>query len=445
MNKLSRYNHFYRWQDGYYIAYNARTGAVALMTDENYHSYQQLAAKMNGDTASLTPPEQELLKQLQYGLFVYDDERDEFGAVKFQHELVKYDRTRLGLVIAPTLACNMACKYCYEANKKGKMSTEVIEDIISFVDKQAKSLEQVDINWYGGEPLLALDVIEDLSLTLMDLGKDKHFIYTSSIITNGYLLSKEVVDKLVGLNVTVCQVTVDGPARLHNEKRPLKNGKDSYQTIVENLKYASTKMIVTIRVNVDKSFDDAVITELLEELKQAGLRERVSLYFGQLEPASSACAAIAETCFDAADFSGVEIDYYRLLLDHGFRIEKLPSPVSTFCMAHQVGAFLIDPEGYLYRCWNHVGDVTKSTGLVSNAVDYQNPNFMRYFGFNPFEDEVCKQCDILPICVGGCPSQRIDRKMTGEQMCQSWKHNLAPMLEIIARSRQQRTQAVSKE
>jgi uncharacterized protein len=279
----------------------------------------------------------------------------------------------------------------------------------------------------------------------MSLGKEKQFTYTSSIVSNGYLLNRETVDRLVELNVSVCQVTLDGPARLHNVKRPLKNGKESFRTIVDNVSYACTKMLMSVRINIDKTFDAAVIAELLAELKQAGIEKRVAVNFGQLEPSSATCAAVAEACYEVADFSQVEIGFYRQLLDEGFRIEKLPRPTAAFCMAHQLNAFLIDPEGYLYRCWNYVGDHDKSMGHIRDAVDYQNPNFTRLFAFDPFSDPLCSNCDILPICMGGCPSNRVDRGQTGEKACQSWKHNLTPMLEIIARSRQQLAKSTPKE
>jgi uncharacterized protein len=447
MTRISRYNHFQQWRDGYYIAYNAYSGAVALMTAENYETYCRLTETMNSANgeSSLTASEQELLKQLEYGRFVVAAGRDEFAAVKLQHGLDRYDQTTLGLVIAPTMACNMACEYCFEENKKGKMSPEIVEAIITFVDKQARYLKHVDVNWYGGEPLLALDVIEDLTLTLLDLGKEKDFQYSASMISNGYLLTKEVVDKLVELKVSMIQVTVDGPARIHNKKRPLKNGKESFQTILDNIAYAASKLMITVRVNVDKGFDAGVIGELLEELKRAGVQDRVAVYFGQLEPATKVCSNIADTCYDTCDFSRVEADYYRLLLDDGFRIEKLPSPTSAFCMAQRISAFLIDPDGNLYRCFNYVGDPAMAMGNIRDAIDYSHVNFQRLFDFNPFEDESCKNCDILPICMGGCPAQRADRDLSHEQLCLGWRHNLSPMLEIIARSRQQKAKSAIKE
>jgi uncharacterized protein len=447
MSKISRYNHFQNWQNGYHIAFNAFTGSLALMTDENYLTYLGLADKManGGNGSSLNASEQELLKQLEYGHFMYPDQTDELQTLKFLHGSARYDSSQMSLIVAPTLACNMSCPYCYESNKRGKMTPEVMNSLVDFVKKRAQSLERLDINWYGGEPLLAMDIIEDLSTRLIDLGKEKQFAYTSSIVSNGYLLSREIVDRLVALNVSVCQVTLDGPARLHNVKRPLKNGKESFQTIVDNIRYACTKMMISVRINIDKTFDAPIIAELLAELKQAGVQQRVAVNFGQIESLSTTCAAVAEACYEVADFSQVEIGYYRQLLDDGFRIEKLPRPNAAFCMAHQISAFVVDPEGYLYRCWNYVGDHDKAMGHIRDTVDYQNPNFTQLFAFDPFSDPLCSKCDILPICMGGCPSNRVDRGQTGDEACPSWKHNLIPMLEIIARSRQQQAKSTPKE
>jgi uncharacterized protein len=441
MPLLSRYNHFYPWRDGYYLAFNARSGAVALMTGDNYAMLQQLGPKLvNGSTDGLSSDEQALLKQLDYGMFVHADTLDEIEHLKFEHRRIRYDDSTLGLVIAPTMACNMACVYCFEENKKGRMSAQVMDNLLLFVEKRAPRLTTVDVSWYGGEPLLALPVIEQITQSLIKMGSENKFKYTASMITNGYLLTNDVVDKLVSLKVGSIQVTLDGPARLHDQKRPLKNGKNSFDTILKNLLYASTRISVGIRVNVDKSFTVDLISELLDELEQAGLRERVGVYFGLIEPSTTACSNITESCYEVSDFSKIEIDFYARLLQRGFRIDKLPSPSMTFCMAQMVNSFLIDPDGDFYRCFNYVGDKNKSAGNLNQPISFDHPNFARLFQFDPFEDETCRSCTILPVCMGSCPARRADRNLSREKICESWKYNLQPMLEIIAWSRQQAQQ-----
>jgi len=411
------------------------------MTDENFQVYKDIVKKLSADqNPTFTDKEQELVKQLEYGKFMCSDEMDEIRALNFQHNLDRYDRTALGLVIAPTLACNMACKYCYEANKKGRMSPQVIEKLVEFVENRAPVIQSLDVGWYGGEPLLAMDIIEDLTETFQDMAKEHKFNYSSSIISNGYLLTPEVADKLQKFNVKNIQITLDGPARIHNDKRPLRNGQPSFETILKNMQYAVDKLGVGVRVNVDRSYTTEMISELLQELIDAGIHQKLGLYFGQLEASTQVCSNISESCYETADFSRIEIEYYKLLLANGFRIDRLPSPMSTFCMSQIVNSFLIDPEGNIYKCFNHVGDLSRSMGTISTEPNYLNRNFTRLFDFNPFQDDSCRTCNFLPVCMGGCPSRRADRGLTGVQLCDSWRHNLEPMLEIIALSRQQQQQ-----
>jgi uncharacterized protein len=446
MYKISRYNHFQPWSDGYHLAFNAVSGAVALMTAENYALYKDLARRLtDGSNQVFSPQEQELLNQLKYGKFIHPDYYDELEELKFMHRSSRFERTALGLVLAPTMACNMACVYCFEGNKKGIMSAGVIENLIKFVENQARHLRELNVSWYGGEPLLAMGVIEDLTETFLDMGQEHDFDYTASMISNGYLLTKENVDRLRKLKVETVQVTLDGPSHVHNRKRPLKNGKESFHTIVENAAYASTKMQVSIRVNIDRSFTEDMIVQLLEELKPAGLRQRVGINFGRIEAATSACASISDDCLGTSDFSEVEKAYYRLLFEHGFMVGKLPQPTATVCMSQLTNSFLIDHEGRHYRCFNYVGDESKAAGNIKDAIDYNNPRFTDLFAFDPFEDEMCRNCNILPICMGGCPARRFEGKVNKEELCDSWKHNLKPMLETIALARQQQMQSATKE
>jgi uncharacterized protein len=436
--RVSRYNHFQLWDEGHYLAYNSRTGGVALMTAANYTLYQNLVKKINsGDTNVFSEEESDLLKQLQIGAFVYQGDYDELEDVRLRHNMARYEKTVLGLSFAPTMACNMACSYCYEENKKGRMSPQIIEKIVKFVEGQAVGLSRLEIGWFGGEPLLAMDIIENISKSFFKIQHEHKFDYVSMVITNGYLLNRENVDRLIELGVGTAQVTLDGPARHHNRTRPLKNGRGSFDTIVENLKYASEKMLISIRVNIDKNTTDEIVQELLQELDHAGLRERVGINFGHIVATTPACSNIAESCLNIAEFSKSEVGYYNLLLKNGYMIGKLPMPTNITCIAQHINSFLIDPEGRVYKCLDYIGNPSKAAGTIDEEFDFGNKNFTDLFRFDPFINETCRKCQLLPVCLGGCPAKRINEVFTEEECCASWKHNLQPMLELIAYSKQQ--------
>jgi len=443
MSRLSEFNYFQTRPDGHTIACNFLSGALALMTPENYAVFKSIAEKMKAsDDPDFAGAERELVDQLVYGGFIYNGD-DELYNLSFTHLMNRFNQKSLGLNIAPTMACNMACSYCRKPATEEQMSAATVEAILNYIEKNGKRLDHVDINWYGGEPLLGIDIIEDISESVFDIGDEFGILYSSSLITNGLLLSREMVDRLARVRISVIQVTLDGPAHIHDKKRPAKDGGPTFRTIIENLKYAATKFVIGLRINIDKSFTDETIAEVLSELKAAGLAERLGVNFGHIEYSGAACANLPNGCLNNAEFSENELAYYRLLHEHGFRIEQLPTPRKLFCPAQDINSFIIDPAGDLYRCYNYLGEPGKSCDNIRYEIDYTHPNFTRLFKFNPFEDETCRKCSLLPVCMGGCPARRADYDLKKEELCVDWKDNLPQMLEIIALSRQQQAQAAA--
>jgi uncharacterized protein len=446
MTKISKYNFFQKRSDGSFLAYNAISGALAMMTEENFAVYKNIERKLIYDPEpSFDSEEQELLRKLEYASFAHPGNYDELDRLYFMHHLARFENSSIGFILAPTMACNMACEYCYEDNKRGRMNGETVEAILSHIEKNGRRINQVSVDWYGGEPLLAMDVMEDLTESILDLGRECKFNYNSYLITNGYLLDKKAVDKMLSIGVGGAQITLDGPAYIHNKKRPLKNGRSSYETIVENMVYASTKMRISIRVNIDRSYTEKIVSDMLKDLEEAGLKERINMYFGLLEPATSACINIADNCFDITGYSRIETKFFNMLFEKGFKVDKLPSPMGNYCVAQSISGFVMDHEGNLYRCFNHIGDRSRSMGNIRDEVNYYNHNFINLFKFDPFTKDQCRECNILPICMGGCPSRRYEQNVSDEEMCSSWKHNLPQMLEIIALSRQRQMQTAQKE
>lgn len=444
MKKVSKYNHIFPWHNGYHIAFNARTGALALLTPENLSVLERLYSKIdeNGEE-SLSDDERTLLNQMMFGSFIFDDSREEIDILHFLHMINRYDHRELVLTIAPTMACNMACAYCYENKKEGLISNNIMEAIYNLVEEQGRFLRKFEVIWFGGEPLLAPKKIEQMSNTFISLSQKHDFEYSAQLVTNGYLLTPDLVDRFAELNVKYVQVTLDGPSRIHNIKRPLKNGGKSFTRILENVKYAAGKMAVAIRVNIDMSFTIEMVSEMLEEISEAGLKNRVGIYFGMIEEISEVCGNISEKCYGNRDFSKLETELYSLSLDRGFSISYIPRPCAYYCMAQTINSFMVDPEGNLYRCTNYIGDLEKSIGKITDKINYSHPNFTRLFKFNPFDDPTCRDCNILPICMGGCPARRQDRNLAREDLCGTWKHRLPEMLDIIARSRQQKAKSIA--
>jgi len=89
-----------------------------------------------------------------------------------QSEQLRHFRSNyLNLIILPTEACNFRCTYCYETFENKKMPRSVVSGIKSLIDRRGEELDELEISWFGGEPLLALDVITEISKHALGVAK----------------------------------------------------------------------------------------------------------------------------------------------------------------------------------------------------------------------------------------------------------------------------------
>ena len=128
---------------------------------------------------------------------------DERAAVEFLGRAACASPYAIGLTICPTMGCNFNCPYCFEDHFARKMSASVQDDVVALAGRMldASRTKDVHVTWFGGEPLLAPDVIESLSGRLMALAEERGGRYEASIVTNGYLLTQDIADMLGRLKV----------------------------------------------------------------------------------------------------------------------------------------------------------------------------------------------------------------------------------------------------
>ncbi|MDX3698086.1 radical SAM protein [Streptomyces europaeiscabiei] len=159
------------------------------------------------------------------------------GDAAFQEELsaALTDRT-LHLILLPTEQCNFRCTYCYEDFAIGRMAQETINAVKLLLDRRFDGLQGLDIAWFGGEPLLARAVVEEISAHVVASVADKpDLLYRGDMTTNGYLLDVPAAEKLAELGVTSYQISLDGPEAVHDTTRVRRNGGASFQRIWQNL------------------------------------------------------------------------------------------------------------------------------------------------------------------------------------------------------------------
>jgi uncharacterized protein len=161
----------------------------------------------------------------------------------------------LQLVILPTEKCNFRCTYCYEDFVIGRMSDETVGAVEAFLAQRVPRLRRLFIEWFGGEPLLARDVIWRLSQTAIDLCArvPTSVEFAAGITTNGWYLDVPTGRKLVEHHVTRAQVSLDGPRSLHDATRKRLHGEGTFERIHANLQAllgSSVPLEVLLRVHL---------------------------------------------------------------------------------------------------------------------------------------------------------------------------------------------------
>lgn len=151
------------------------------------------------------------------------------------------------------------------------MNGETITRLKKFLAQRIKRLDTLSIDWFGGEPLLAKDIVTDICSFVCELGRRrKGFNFSSSMTTNGFLLTEDTVQDLWAVGVRHYQITLDGPKEIHDKYRVQANGSGSYEKIWHNLqeiKNSNLEISILLRLHLNPD-NSAVIEAFTGYLKK---------------------------------------------------------------------------------------------------------------------------------------------------------------------------------
>jgi len=421
--KSSRYNYSTYLPDGTLLLFNFYT--LTLMALQGREA-EIATAILDKPSTNFKKKEASNLKMfLGEKGFLIDDEIEELALLKVFHHASRFQRKNLGLTIIPTLGCNFSCIYCYETGKTCVMNRDIEASLSGFVKKRIQKGGSLSVTWFGGEPLLRMDVVSRLSAEFLRLCEDKDVKYSARIITNGYFLDENNTAKLLRAKVNEAQVTLDGPKEVHDQRRPLKGGGATFDTILDNVKKASKKMFISLRMNIDHT-NRGRIVEMLDILSEAKMEKEVGFYLGQTSPYTDVCRDMAGSCLTNEDFSLLGLETMLAMIDRGFTFTfNMPRKKDQHCLAGNANSFVITPSGGIVNCWNDVDNPGKEIGhLMKPPTEMMKTVARQWSRRNPFEME-CAGCLLLPICMGGCPYLHL---RTGELACHSWRYHLKESL-----------------
>lgn len=360
-------------------------------------------------------------------------EEDELSQVLARMRTASDDPSRRSFTIMPTSYCNMACSYCGQEHFKSSARMQRLAHRVEAVIADPVT-EQVHVSWFGGEPMLALGVIRELSKRFIAAANANGTGYSASMPTNGSLLTERTLRVLrEDCALDDLEVTIDGPPEVHDRRRLKRNGSGSFHQIVTVLRDSLPPGInLTIRVNIDSDNEDSV-ADLLHELARVPLKPS-SL---ALMPVHSWGNDVSDVELGVKRFAEREAEWLRLAASLGFGVGAIPNALKrTTCAATTRYAEIVDPAERVYSCSEHpLVPGVRDSGVIATAADLMASTGKRPAGiFDDWYDSVeahdvqCGGCPILPVCGGSCP--KLWRE--GHIPCPSIKFNFQDRLELAA-------------
>lgn len=372
--------------------YNTLHGGFACLSVDEYDSLSDIDA--------MTP---DMRQTLYENGFLVDDDFDELAFIEYQYRKTQFSAETLSLTIAPTLQCNLKCSYCYESERQGVLGEEDIAAIVLFAEDmlRAKRYKKMQVNWYGGEPVLVFDQIVDWSKRFIEVCDLAGVEYGAHIITNGTLLTERHVNRFSDCRISNAQITIDGWGTTHDQRRPMKNGCSSFETVVSAaLALGEAGVKVSIRMNVDAGnlHDYHILAQVFSD------KPNINVHVGHLLDYRRSNGK--EFCyFSCREFAAAE---YEIFKDSDYKKEDLESIFSNrfmFCGACSQDSYVIDERCNVYRCWNEIGVEDAIVFNLKEPPPSRRVNasaLVRYMGWNPATNDACTACVWLPICGGGC-------------------------------------------
>jgi uncharacterized protein len=384
--------------------------------------------------------ERETVESLVENGFLVGSRDDEQQALKKYFTDMREDTDQLRVTVLTTLQCNFACDYCFQGdhgdyNKfAAKMTMEQADGVARWIENRLDEVkpEKFVLTFFGGEPLLNLPVMYYLAERCAALAGKRGVRQLINIITNGLLLTREVVDRLNPYGLNGIKITLDGDRDTHNRMRPLRGKQGTFDRIIENVRQVADFVPITIGGNFDESSVDSY-PDLLDFLKEQEFSDKIAkINFKPIIKAPEPAAPkgviplmvvtgdnkpLAGTCMTSAGAGKLSggssicdschfVDEKMAYLRDETRKRGFPTPDGVHmgpCEIHRRHAHTIGPDGSLYACPGFTGSPEESTGHVDGREEAWRQAVAERFEtlLSPHKEE-CGDCSYIPVCGGGC-------------------------------------------
>ena len=337
---------------------------------------------------------------------IYFGDADRF---KRNHSVVK------ALCLHVAHACNMACDYCfagkgeYHGSDQGLMSFEVGRQALDFLMEQSGSRVNLEVDFFGGEPLLNWDVVKRLVAYAreQEAKRGKNFRFT--LTTNGLLLDDEVIE-FANREMYNVVLSLDGRKEVNDRFRIMRDGSGTHDLILPKFKkLADSRGQEGYYMRGTYSHFNTDFTNDIFYMADQGFRQL------SMEPV---VASPDNPCALTEEDMPVLLQQYELLAEEMLRREKRGEGFTFYhymidlsggpCIYKRVAGcgsgteyMAVTPSGDLYPCHQFVGEEGYKIGNVFDGVT--NPQVQEAFSAcNVYSRPECRECWAQLYCSGGC-------------------------------------------
>lgn len=397
---------------------DVESGSVHVVDDLSYdmiglylsHSLEEIKKELSGyDDAEIQEVYEEIKGLESQGvLFTEDEYEDYITEFKERPTVVK----ALCLHIAHD--CNLACKYCFAEEgeyhgDRSMMSFEVGKQALDFLVENSGNRRNLEVDFFGGEPLMNFEVVKRLVTYGRSLEDEHNKKFRFTLTTNGVLLDDEVME-FANREMANVVLSIDGRKEVHDTMRPTRNGKGSYDLIIDKFKkFAKLRAGKSYYVRGTFTHDNLDFSKDVLHLADEG--------FDQISVEPVVGPEEERYTIKEADLPKI-MEEYDLLAKEIIKREKEGRGFTFFhfmidltggpCVAKRLSGcgsgteyLAVTPWGDLYPCHQFVGEDDFAVGNVFDGVTRQDI-VSEFKKTSVYSKEDCRECFARFYCSGGC-------------------------------------------
>ena len=405
--------------NGYNIVLDVNSGAIHVVDDVTYdviELFEDNSAKEIIEKLVDRYPQTEIEEAIQEVNELKDNE-ELFTEDTYKERIIDFKKRQTvvkALCLHIAHDCNLACRYCFAEEgeyhgRRALMSYETGKQALDFLIANSGSRRNLEVDFFGGEPLMNWDVVKQLVAYGREQEKlhDKHFRFT--LTTNGVLLNDEIME-FANKEMDNVVLSIDGRKEVHDRMRPFRKGAGSYDLIVPKFqKFAESR-------HQDKYYVRGTYTHFNTDFSKDVLH-LADLGFKQISVEPVVAQPTDEYALKESDLPVLFDEYDRLAAEmvkrnkagNGFNffhfmidLEGGPCVYKRLSGCGSGTEYLaVTPWGDLYPCHQFVGNEDFLLGNVDDGI-VNEPVRDEFKLCNVYAKEECRNCFAKFYCSGGC-------------------------------------------